>query len=277
MKGHTVVEVSMLRKISKSLLSHTIYQTHITVVMTSTGVVWPAADDVGVTSGEVEMIVVEGTSDAEEVCDDTTPAGLDVGTSDVEEISDEVDPTRLEVGTSEVVGCVSVTGQIVVDTGLLMVVRIVEVACAGQFVMVEAQLMTVETTEVSKIVEVVYTGVDDSVMDAVSDVVETLDVVSPSVLLDDVSTGVLEPLAVVSIAVVETVDVVSTPVLLDDVSIGVVETLDVVSPPALVVGVVSTDVLELAAEETETDVVVASDDAGVVGTLVVVTKGAVVE
>jgi hypothetical protein len=132
------------------------------VVVTSSGVVVePAAEEVGVTSGEVVMTVVEGTSELEGVSDVVTPAGLDV---------------------------------------------------------VAGVVMTA--------VELPYTG---AVVEGVSDGVSLV-------------AGIL----------------------------------GVVSPPALLVGVVSTGVDELTgAEYVGTEVVVAADDAGTVGTLVVATGGVV--
>lgn len=98
------------------MTGHTVVEVStMTVVVYPSGVVvGPAGEEVGDTSG-----VVEGTSDVV-----VTPAGLETGV-------------------------VSVTGQIVVDTGVVRVVRMVEVERPGQSLTVSAQLMIVETTVVS--------------------------------------------------------------------------------------------------------------------------------
>ena len=85
---------------------------------------------------------------------DVTPSAEEVvAGADVDSAGEVVTPSAEEVVPGAV--SVAVTGQMVVETGTITVVRTVE--WAGQFVTVSAQLMMVETW-VSKIVEVVSVG-----------------------------------------------------------------------------------------------------------------------
>jgi hypothetical protein len=189
-----------------------------TVVVSSSGgeLVDPSAEEVGLAVVSAEVVccpseVVVGPSW------EVVPVGPSVEEEEASEV--ELGPSGVEDGVSE-----ELTGQIVVETGTRTVVRTVEVALPGQFLTVSAQLMTVDTTEVSKMVDVVSSWlVGVSVVDGAL-------VVSPAGLVVGlVSTGVVvSPAGLV-------VGLVSTGVVVD--STGVVERVMTGVVSGVVVGV----------------------------------------